>query len=160
MARAILLDQAPPFKPKNKISIIGCSQVDLAIAYALLNQGTVGTLVLVNMEKSKLEGEVMDLQQGSAFYSCVCIECSDDIAITAKLDIVVLAAGTVCCPAVASRATGPNVPLGQIFGSNIALDSRGKPNEAHCAIHANVVLAGAQVTKKKGHNSWAIVVQL
>jgi len=245
MAGAVPLDQAPPFKPKNKVSIIGCGQVGLAIAYALLNQGTVGALALVDVDKSKLEGEVMDLRQGSAFYSRVRIECSDDIAITAKSDIVVLTAGTARrpgetrldlvgrnasivrnivpkvlqhspeCPicvvsnpcdvmtAVASRAAGPNVPPGQIFGSGTALDSSrlrsligatldvdtnsvhgfiigehgdssvpvwssinvggsfllppgGKPTEAHRAMHADVVVAGAQVIKKKGHTNWAI----
>jgi L-lactate dehydrogenase len=46
----------------NKVVIIGCGNVGMAYAYALLNQGSrVDELVLVDINKERLEGEVMDL---------------------------------------------------------------------------------------------------
>jgi L-lactate dehydrogenase len=102
-----------------------------------------------------------------------------------------------------SRAAGPNVPPGRIFGSGTALDSSRlqslisasfdvdtnavhgfiigehgdssvpvwsgisvggslllppgeEPNEAHKAMHADVITAGSRVIQKKGYTNWAI----
>ena len=46
----------------NKIVIIGCGNVGMSYAYALLNQRTyVNKLVLIDIDKERIEGEVMDL---------------------------------------------------------------------------------------------------
>lgn len=46
----------------NKIVIIGCGNVGMSYAYALLNQKTAcNELVLIDMNTKKVEGEVMDL---------------------------------------------------------------------------------------------------
>ncbi len=46
----------------NKVVIIGCGNVGMSYAYALLNQSTyVNKLVLIDINKEKIEGEVMDL---------------------------------------------------------------------------------------------------
>lgn len=46
----------------NKVVIIGCGNVGMSYAYALLNQRTyVNKLVLIDINKEKIEGEVMDL---------------------------------------------------------------------------------------------------
>lgn len=46
----------------NKVIIIGCGNVGMSYAYALLNQSTyVNKLVLIDINKEKIEGEVMDL---------------------------------------------------------------------------------------------------
>ena len=46
----------------NKVVIIGCGNVGMAYAYALLNQRTyVNRLVLIDLDKEKTMGEVMDL---------------------------------------------------------------------------------------------------
>ncbi len=46
----------------NKVVIIGCGNVGMSYAYALLNQRTaVNKLVLIDLDKSRIEGEVMDL---------------------------------------------------------------------------------------------------
>jgi len=60
-----------------KVTIVGCGQVGMAIAYAMLNQVTAGTIALVDMNKGKLEGEAKDLEQGSAFHQYVRILASD-----------------------------------------------------------------------------------
>ena len=46
----------------NKVVVIGCGNVGMAYTYALLNRGSrVDELVLVDINKDKVEGEVMDL---------------------------------------------------------------------------------------------------
>ena len=46
----------------NKVVIIGCGNVGMAYAYALLNQRTyVNKLYLIDLDKERIEGEVMDL---------------------------------------------------------------------------------------------------
>lgn len=52
----------------NKVVIIGCGNVGMSYAYALLNQKTsVNELVLIDLNKDRLEGEVMDLNHCLAF---------------------------------------------------------------------------------------------
>lgn len=53
---------------KNKVVLIGCGNVGMSYVYALLNQRTnVNELVLVDINKDKIEGEVMDLNHCLAF---------------------------------------------------------------------------------------------
>lgn len=52
---------------KNKVVIVGTGFVGMSYAYALLNQGTVEELSLVDINKEKAEGEAMDLNHGLAF---------------------------------------------------------------------------------------------
>ena len=78
----------------NKVVLIGCGNVGMSYAYALLNQRTyVNELVLIDLDIDRIDGEVMDLNHCLAYSpSKVSIkrgeysECSD-----AK--IVVIAAG-------------------------------------------------------------------
>ena len=52
----------------NKVVLIGCGNVGMSYAYALLNQRTnVNELVLIDINKEKVEGEVMDLNHCLAF---------------------------------------------------------------------------------------------
>lgn len=53
---------------KNKVVIIGCGNVGMSYAYSLINQKTaVNELVLVDLNKEKTLGEVMDLNHGIPF---------------------------------------------------------------------------------------------
>ncbi len=53
---------------KNKVVIIGCGNVGMSYAYSLLNQKTaVNELVLIDINKEKTMGEVMDLNHGLPF---------------------------------------------------------------------------------------------
>jgi len=61
-----------------KVTVVGCGQVGMAIAYSMLNQVTAGTIALVDVNKGKLEGEAKDLEQGSAFHQNVRILASDE----------------------------------------------------------------------------------
>jgi L-lactate dehydrogenase len=52
---------------KSKVVIIGTGFVGMSYAYALVNQGAVEELVLIDIDKNKAEGEAMDLNHGLAF---------------------------------------------------------------------------------------------
>ena len=53
---------------KNKVVIVGCGNVGMSYAYSLLNQKTaVNELVLIDLNKKKTIGEVMDLNHGLPF---------------------------------------------------------------------------------------------
>ena len=55
-------------KMKNKVVLIGCGNVGMSYAYALLNQRTyVNELVLIDKDTKRIEGEVMDLNHCLAF---------------------------------------------------------------------------------------------
>ena len=81
-----------------KVSIIGCGQVGLAIAYAIINQEIAGSVALVDIAAEKLDGEVKDLLQGSAFHQHVRIEGSSDYKITAGSHLIIVTAGAAQKP--------------------------------------------------------------
>ena len=56
---------------KKKVAIVGVGMVGMSFAYALLNQNICDELVLIDINKEKVEGEVMDIEQGTCFRSPV-----------------------------------------------------------------------------------------
>lgn len=78
----------------NKVVIIGCGNVGMSYAYALLNQRTyVNELVLIDLDMDRVVGEVMDLNHCLAFApSKLCIKAGtyDDCK---DANIVCIAAG-------------------------------------------------------------------
>ncbi|QMS85966.1 L-lactate dehydrogenase [Candidatus Xianfuyuplasma coldseepsis] len=52
---------------KSKVVIVGTGFVGMSYAYALVNQGAVEELVLIDIDHKKAEGEAMDLNHGLAF---------------------------------------------------------------------------------------------
>ncbi len=53
---------------KNKVVLIGCGNVGMSYAYALLNQHTyVDELILIDLNKEKIKGEAMDLNHCLAY---------------------------------------------------------------------------------------------
>ena len=77
---------------KPKISIIGCGNVGMRYAYALIMKGGVRQLVLVDLDQKRLEGEVMDLSHGAPYISPVEIIAGDYSQIK-NSDLVVITAG-------------------------------------------------------------------
>ncbi|MBN2300544.1 MAG: L-lactate dehydrogenase [Acholeplasmataceae bacterium] len=51
----------------SKVVIVGTGFVGMSYAYALVNQGTVEELILIDIDKNKAEGEAMDLNHGLVF---------------------------------------------------------------------------------------------
>lgn len=81
-----------------KISIIGCGQVGLAMAYSIINQGICSELALVDLNEEKLIGEAKDLRQGSAFHHRIIITSSKDYDVTEGSDLVLVTAGAAQRP--------------------------------------------------------------
>ncbi len=78
---------------KNKVVIIGTGFVGMSYAYALVNQGTVEELVLIDIDSNKAEGEAMDLNHGLAFAPRKMIIRSGDYEECEDAGLVVITAG-------------------------------------------------------------------
>lgn len=78
----------------NKVVIIGCGNVGMSYAYALLNQRTnVQELVLIDLNKDRIEGEAMDLNHCLAFAPTQSKIKAGDYSDCKNATIVVIAAG-------------------------------------------------------------------
>ncbi|MFX0088001.1 MAG: L-lactate dehydrogenase [Candidatus Hodarchaeota archaeon] len=75
-----------------KVSIIGGGNVGIRYAYALMIKGTARHIVIVDIDKKKVEGEIMDLSHGAPFTSPVKLTTGtyEDIK---NSDLVVVTAG-------------------------------------------------------------------
>ncbi len=79
---------------KNKVVIIGCGNVGMSYAYALLNQRTyVNELVLIDLDQERVIGEVMDLNHCLAFSPSKISIKAGDYADCKNASIVCIAAG-------------------------------------------------------------------
>src|SRR3990167_8716564 len=76
-----------------KVSIIGCGNVGATTAYALLLDGAITDLALIDMQKEKAEGIVQDLEHSLPFTSYVKLSGGDDYSLCAESDIVIITAG-------------------------------------------------------------------
>jgi L-lactate dehydrogenase len=75
-----------------KVSIIGCGNVGMRYAYALMNSGIARQIVIVDLDRKRLEGEVMDLSHGAPYIPAVEVV-AGDYADLANSDLVVITAG-------------------------------------------------------------------
>jgi L-lactate dehydrogenase len=75
-----------------KVSIIGCGNVGLRYAYALIIKGLARQIVLYDLDRKRLEGEVEDLSHGAPYVSPVKIT-SGDYPEMKNSDLVVITAG-------------------------------------------------------------------
>lgn len=79
---------------KNKVVIVGCGNVGMSYAYALLNQKTpVGEIVLIDLNAEKIVGEMMDLNHCLAFAPSKIKISAGNYQDCQDADIVCLAAG-------------------------------------------------------------------
>lgn len=62
---------------KDKVVIIGAGYVGASCAYAMMLGGTAGELVLIDIDRERLEGEVLDLSHGLPFVPPVRIKAGD-----------------------------------------------------------------------------------
>ncbi len=77
---------------KPKISIVGCGNVGVRYAYALMIKGLARQIIMIDINRKKLEGEVMDLSHGAPYISPVEISVGDYPDIT-NSDLIVISAG-------------------------------------------------------------------
>lgn len=78
---------------KSKVVIVGTGMVGMSYAYALLNQGTVEELVLIDLNKDRAMGEAMDLNHGLAYARRKMKIYAGDYNDCKDADIVVISAG-------------------------------------------------------------------
>lgn len=76
-----------------KVTVVGTGQVGMAAAFAMVTQGIVSELALVDMIEPKLRGEMMDLQHGQAFLRTVKVQASTDYEVSKGSKICVVTAG-------------------------------------------------------------------
>ena len=79
---------------RRKVSVVGAGSVGATVAYASLIRGAPRTMALYDIHLEKVRAEVLDLNHGSQFYPTANVIGSDDIAVTADSDIVVITAGS------------------------------------------------------------------
>lgn len=76
-----------------KLAVVGAGAVGSTLAYAALARGSARTIALLDVNKEKVEAEVLDLQQGLMFTPQAHLVGSDDVAVCADADVVVITAG-------------------------------------------------------------------
>lgn len=81
-----------PNKAVNKVAVIGTGFVGSTTAYTLMMSGLVSELVLIDVNRGKAEGEVMDLNHGMPFVRPVRIYDGDYDDCTGS-DIIIITAG-------------------------------------------------------------------
>lgn len=77
----------------SKVVIVGTGFVGMSYAYALLNQGVIEELVLIDVNKDKAEGEAMDLNHGLAFAPRKMLIKAGDYSECKDAGLVVITAG-------------------------------------------------------------------
>ena len=73
-----------------KVMIIGAGNVGTSAAYALLNQTICEELILVDVNKARVEGHVQDLSDAAAYMPGMVTICSRDASDCADVDIAVI----------------------------------------------------------------------
>jgi L-lactate dehydrogenase len=85
-------DSSTSVRRPRKGAIIGAGQVGMACAYSMLIQSSFDEMVLVDVDRVKLEGEVMDLVHGLSFVEPAIVK-AGTIADCQGADIVIITAG-------------------------------------------------------------------
>lgn len=84
---------------RDRVVLIGCGNVGMSYAYALLNQKThVRELILIDLDKKRIEGEAMDLNHCLAFAPSKIDIRVGNYSDCKEADIVVIAAGANQAP--------------------------------------------------------------
>ncbi len=88
----------PPHDPRvdrrtTKLAVVGAGAVGSTMAYAALMRGAARTVALYDINAAKVEAEALDLGHGIQFMPMAEVIGSDDIAVCAGADVVVVTAG-------------------------------------------------------------------
>ncbi|QAY70611.1 L-lactate dehydrogenase [Xylanimonas protaetiae] len=84
---------APLRRGTTKLAIVGAGAVGSTLAYAALTRGTARSVALLDVNKQKVEAEVLDLQHGMMFIPPAEITGGDDVEVCRDADVVVVTAG-------------------------------------------------------------------
>jgi len=84
-------------RKERKVVVIGAGFVGTTYVYALMHTGLAGKIVLIDLDKKRVQGEVMDLEHGLAFVQPVEIR-PGDYSDCADADLIVVTAGAKQIP--------------------------------------------------------------
>ena len=76
-----------------KLAVVGAGSVGATLAYAALMRGAARSVALYDIDAKKVEAEALDIGHGLQFMPMADIVGSDDIAVCADADVVVVTAG-------------------------------------------------------------------
>jgi len=76
-----------------KVAIVGAGGVGATIAYACMIRGVAKQIVLYDIDATKVNAEVLDLNHGLLFVPVATIEGSDDVNVCTDAHVVVITAG-------------------------------------------------------------------
>ena len=105
---------AAPAVHENRVSIIGCGNVGMASAFALVQSQLVRELVLIDRDREKAEGEAMDLQQAIA------VPMESPVKVTAG-DYKDAAASSIVIITAGVATDDPNVSRLELLGQNVKI---------------------------------------
>ena len=76
-----------------KLAVVGAGSVGSTLAYAALVRGLARSVVLYDINATKVRAEALDLRQGLQFVPAAHVEGSDDIQICTGADVIAVTAG-------------------------------------------------------------------
>lgn len=91
----------------SKITIIGAGSVGATIAYTLSGENIASEIVMIDINKEKVQGEVMDIEQGTCFRDPISIVCGD-YEDAKDSDIVIVTSGIARKPGSDKNRTDPD----------------------------------------------------
>jgi L-lactate dehydrogenase len=77
----------------SKIAIVGAGSVGATIAYACMIRSVAKQIALYDLNKTKVDAEILDLNHGLQFVPMASIEGSDDVGVCKDAAVVVITAG-------------------------------------------------------------------
>lgn len=116
---------------RSKVSIIGAGAVGTATAYALLIKRIAGEVALYDLNKAKVEAEVLDLAHGSQFTAPSRIYGGDDLEVVRNSEVIVITAGA---------KQKPGQTRLELAGTNVAILRDLMPKLVHLAPEAIFLL--------------------
>ena len=75
-----------------KVAVIGCGSVGASIAFSLMQRGIFSSLVLVDVDRARAEGEAMDLSHGLPYTAAMTIS-AGDYGDLADCGLIIITAG-------------------------------------------------------------------
>ena len=131
----------------SKISVIGAGSVGATIANDLMIQGVATEIVLVDINKTKAEGEALDIYQGAPFHSPAIVRSGEYSAIKDS-DIVVITCGLPRKPGMSRLDLAQvNVNIMKDIAKNVAAHA---PNAVYVIVSNPVDILTYVFTKISG----------
>ena len=132
---------------KSKITIIGAGSVGATIAYTLSTTDIATEIVLIDINKKKADGEVMDIIQGTSFRNPISV-ISGDYADAKDSDIVIITSGIARKPGQTRiELTQTNVDIIKSITPNIV---KAAPNALYIIVSNPVDIITYVFTKISG----------